>query len=288
MFILDISLAGPTLLLDIPSFESNDPVYSKSLLRLKRHLSICIRALRLLLEWGPRFEQRGYPDFYSIPPQVIANELLVLSYGNAILDLFTDSKNRTQIMSSENLAKRILSLILQVPWLCWTPIGVTTDELAYLQEFDWGQLRNEWKGWEQAIRVLDSEAKRRLHKQRFGEVQAIDYKREAFTDAGVKFVERDEHFWWADPKPRGNTVSLRGDDSDATFVEDGSEIASTASTLSEHKPVSDGSTKASVERTKVKRLPSSPMRSRTNVEADRPADWRGEHFVWSPGGDCCA
>src|SRR6266496_5547365 len=163
MLKLDNSASSQRKLLDLPSFEL------PSLERLKQHLSICIRAIQPLRKWGPRLQQRQYADL-APSLQEIADELLESpfeSFKYTILDLFKDRNNRLKIFSSEDLSRRVFSLLLQVLWQRWTPTGKVKDELAALEGFEWEEIPTEWDAWRPAIKVLDREAKWRLYNERY-------------------------------------------------------------------------------------------------------------------------
>lgn len=250
MSALDNSLSSQRKILDLPSFES------PSLEGLKQYLSICIRAIQPLTNWGPRLQQRQRTDF-TISPQEIANELLespCSSIRHTILDLFKDRNNRLQLLSSEEIAQRVFSLLLQIPWQRWAPIGTRmTDDLHTLQEFEWENIPSEWDVWRPAIKVLDREAKSRIYDEQYKPTDAVQV--EPFTDAGIKFVERDEHFWWAEPQTNGEEnlkTAHKGD-------------------LNPVNPTPES-------------VPSDCIENDT----DTAGGWRGELFFWTPGGDCCA
>lgn len=146
-------------------------------------------------------------------------------------------------MENEDVAEKVYSLLLQVPWQRWTPIGVTNDELGFLHDTEWlrvSGLPREWDAWEDAIRVVDREGKWRLYDKKYGKGKVQKTASEPFTDAGVKFVDRDE---------------LQTCDDEETVISD----QLTLSDLLE-----------------------------TGVHTYEPVDWRGEHFLWSAGGNCCA
>src|SRR5271154_2749020 len=96
MFTLDNTLTSPRSdprILEIPSFESTDPSYTNALLRLKQHLSICIRALQPLEKSGPLLEQKDIEGLWRQNHQRVADELVNsprCSYSDVILDLFED------------------------------------------------------------------------------------------------------------------------------------------------------------------------------------------------------
>ena len=242
-------------ILDLPSFES------ASLDGLKQHLSICIRAIQPLTEWGPRLQQRKYTNL-TTSPQEIAEKLLespFFSFRYTILDLFRNRKNRLEILSSEDISLRIFSLILQVPWQQWAPVGKTViDQLEILREFKWEEIPSEWDVWRPAIKVLDLEAKWILYDEQFKIVETV--RAEPFTDAGVKFIERDEHFWWAEPQTNGE------------------EKEKTRESKTGHKRNSSP----------VNPTQESVQRGCIENNTDSPGGWRGELFFWTAGGDCCA
>ena len=254
MSIPDTSLSSQGKILDLPSFES------PSLDGLKVHLSICIGAIQPMTKWGPRLQQRLCSNSPT-SPQEIADKLLEFTFSSfryAILDLFRDRNNRLQILSNGDIARRVLSLLLQVLWQRWAPSRKTmTDGLDILQKFEWEKIPSEWDAWRPAIKVLDREARWRFYDER-SKAEAI--RAEPFTDAGVKFVERDEHFWWAEPQTNSE------------------EMVKTRVPKTEHKrdlsPVN--STRESV--------PSGCI----GINTDTPGGWRGELFFWTAGGDCCA
>ena len=255
MSISDNSLSSQRRILDLPSFES------PSVDGLKQHLSICIGAIQPMMKWGPRLQQRQYSNLTK-SPQEIADKLLespFSSFRYAILDLVRERNNRLQILSSEDIARRVFSLLLQVPWQRWAPADKTMmDQLDVLQEFDWKEIPGDWDVWRPAIKVLDREAKWRIYDEQHKVAETVGA--EPFTDAGVKFVERDEHFWWADPQTnQENTV------------------------------------KTSVSKTGHKRDLSPINPTRDSVQrgcfennTDTPGGSRGELFFWTAGGDCCA
>ena len=255
MSALDNALSSQRKILDLPSFES------PSLEGLKQHLSICIRAIQPLTKWGPRLQQRQ-PANFTTSPQEIASELLespCSSIRHTILDIFRDRNNRLQILSGEEIAQRVFSLLLQIPWQRWAPIGTTmTDDLDILQEFEWEKIPSEWDVWRPAIKVLDREAKWRIYDEQNKTVDTV--RVEPFTDAGVKFVERDEHFWWAEPQTNGG------------------ENAKTRVSKAGHKR----------DLSPVNPTPESVPGDCIENDADTPGGWRGELFFWTPGGDCCA
>jgi hypothetical protein len=256
MFTLDNTLTNPPSrprLLEIPSFESTDPDYTHGLIRLKQHLSVCLQALQALEKWGPRLEQKGIEGLWRHNPQRIVDELVNSprgSYSDVILDLFRDQTNFSQISSSEALAGRVFSLLLQVPWQEWNPVGITTDELAFLHDNRWIGLPREWQEWIPAICVLDREGKWRLHDKKFSRKNLQKDVCESVTDSGVKFEQRKEHFCCGEPPiSRMERTPLSDDMALREFIIEPSE----------------GATKA-----------------------EEPVDWRGEHFLWSAGGNCCA
>jgi hypothetical protein len=240
-------------LLEIPSFESTNPDYTHALLHLKQHLSVCLQALQPLEKWGPRLEQKGIEGLWRHNQQRITDELINSSrgsYSNVILDLFRNQTNCFQISSSEALAERVFSLLLQVPWQEWNSIGITTDEFAFLHDNEWVGLPREWEEWIPAICVIDCERKWQLYDKKFWRENLQKDVSESTTDSGVKFEQRKEHFCYGEPPiSRMERTSVSDDMTLRKFIVDPSEGA---------------------------------------AKTEEPVDWRGEHFLWSAGGNCCA
>ena len=262
-------------LIPLPSFESSDPEVAASLLSLKQHLSTCVGALQPLRVWGPILKRRGIIDTSLHSPQYLVDLLNDIAYGHPLGELFEDTKNRSQIWSDRSLAAEIMSLLVHVPRTSYPPVDKTSDELTLLRQFSWDHLPEEWKPWRDAIRVLDSEAKMKLFIDKYEKaLKPSPYKKEPFTDAGVKFVERDEHFWWAG----------RSDDED--------EDNKPASPLNDDETVVevDVTRKYETETVKVGTVAVKKVEPVVIPQygRERAESVRGELWEWTPGGDCPA
>lgn len=133
-----------------------------------------------------------------------------INYSQLILENFTKSNTRLAIVQDEYLSQKIFTLLLKIPSFAWSNPGTVEQELSKLRPVAW-HLPQEWEEWKDAIECLRNEAKYRLQGFSRGRMTSFSealskkrtWQREPFTDAGVKFVERDEHFWWANPKDFG-------------------------------------------------------------------------------------
>ena len=95
------------------------------------------------------------------------------------------------------------------------------------------------------------------------------YGKEPFTDAGIKFVERDEHFWWAGEIDEGKEVNH-------------------GSPLKDDETVVDEQV-TEVKVTHPKKFDLSMVETVARLPRTVPAEGvRGELFEWTPGGDCIA
>lgn len=260
-------------LIPLPSFESSDPDVAGSLLSLKQHLSICVSTLQPLKTWGPVLRKQGVIDVSVHTPQHLADLLNVFSYGHPLGDLFDDIKNRSQIYSDNNLAAEILSLLIGVPMTNYSPMDKKMDDLTFLRHFSWDKIPEEWKPWMDAIRVLDSEAQMKLFITKYEDtLKPSPYKKEPFTDAGVKFVERDEHFWWAG----------RSDDEE--------DMDKPASPLNDNDTVVEEEVARKIETKimKVDKVEANVGPVGPTFVNENPESVRGELWIWTPGGDCPA
>jgi len=257
-------------IIPLPSFESSDPEVAKTLLRLKQHLSVCIRTLQPMRKWESFLRKRGITDTSVYNPQTLVDVINVFDYGHPLGELFNHTKTRAQIFSDRNLAAEIISLITQVPS---THIKRNSDELSFLRAFPWDQFPMEWKPWIDAIKVLDHEAQTRLFITKYEEtVKPSPYKQEPFDRAGIDFVERDEHFWWAGRFDEDEQEKRPLKDDEMTIVEEEVTKKVEAKVMRAEK----------FEPKKVEPV-ASPIETR-----DRSESMRGELWRWTPGGDCPA
>ena len=81
------------------------------------------------------------------------------------------------------------------------PIGMTTEAFIALEKFEMSALPCGWHEWENVVQVISAEEPWGHCIERVDDYPVTKiYKKEPFSDAEVKFVERDEHFWWAEPQ----------------------------------------------------------------------------------------
>jgi len=124
-----------------------------------------------------------------------------------------------------------------------------------------------------AIQVLEYEAQVRLFITKYEEtLKPSPYKQEPFERAGIDFVERDEHFWWAGKFDEDDEDRYPLKDDEMTVVEE--EVT---------KKVETKVTKMEKFEPKKVEPVTSPI-----VTRDRSESVRGELWRWTPGGDCPA
>ena len=270
IFIAKMYYSGMQLI-PLPSLESTDPELAKSLMRLKNHLSICISTLQPLAKWGPLLPKRGIIDASAHDPQHLVDLLNGFLLEHPVANLFDDPGHRTEIIADKDLACKVMSLLILVPWN--THREVETDELTFIRTFPWSRFPEEWEPWKKAIELLDAEAQRRLFIAKYPKQVPSPYSKEPFTDAGVKFVERDEHFWWVG----------RDDDDE----KDNSHL----SPLKDDKTVfeEEVTKKVEMESTKMEKVELKNVEPVVRPTLKVPTEsLRGELFEWTAGGDCIA
>ena len=271
---------------------------------LKTVLSASIREMQPLFPLSLSQYRNGtsFFGFNTWDEETLINVIIsgcdssTINYSQLILENFTKTTLRLAIVQDERLSQKIFSLLISVPFHRWTIPGTFEENFRNLKPVAW-HLPEEWEQWKVAIECLRREGSYRTKnydsRQIIGDKAIVvtrprqmskerrrKWQREPFTDAGVKFVERDEHIWWAWPG-EGKSGSSDVTNPDNTLVEP---TVRPDDNVTEERSYGLRAAGHTEELSGGQMENGGGLTDREYREDNR--DWRSDVFFWIVGGNC--